>query len=112
MVLPVKISIDRATCLVHTVDITHTGGETGGFPNRTATGNDRKSAARGPEGEVSNRMDSADCPERITGRRRVFGATDNFWGVDLSDREHEAAKDMQALMTLLSGGQKPVRKRG
>ena len=25
MVLPVKVSIDRATCLVHTVDITHTG---------------------------------------------------------------------------------------
>ena len=26
----------------------------------------------------------------------------NFWGVNLSDRENEAKKDMQALMTLLT----------
>jgi hypothetical protein len=32
----------------------------------------------------------------------------NFWGVDLSDREHEAKKDMQALMTILSSSSKPA----
>jgi hypothetical protein len=33
---------------------------------------------------------------------------DNFWGVDLSDREREAEKDVKALMTLLSSCSKPT----
>jgi hypothetical protein len=38
MVLPVKVSIDRATCLVHTVDITHTGGKLGAFRTELQSG--------------------------------------------------------------------------
>src|SRR5713226_887210 len=111
MVLPVKVSIDRATCLVHTVDITHTGVKLGALRTELQPGMIVSLQRGAQKAKFRIAWIRQIAPKELQAGVESLEPTDNFWGVDLSDREHEAAKDMQALMTLLSGGQKPVRKR-
>ena len=63
MVLPVKVSIDEITHLAHTQLTSRIAGHGWGSSNAIATRNDRKSAARVAQSEISNRMDSAARPE-------------------------------------------------
>jgi hypothetical protein len=107
MVLPVKVSIDKVTHLAHTIDITHTGARIGGLR-----------AELQPGMIVSLQRGSNKAKFRIAWIRQVatnelqFGVEslemqNNLWGVDLSDRERQAKKDIQALMTILSSS-RPV----
>ena len=107
MVLPVKVSIDKVTHLVHTIDITHTGARLGAL--RTQLENGRI---------ISLQRGSQKAKFRITWTRQVapneiqagvesLEMQNNFWGVDLSE-EREAKNDVQALMTILSSCSKPA----
>ena len=52
-------------------------------------------------------MDSTGCPDELQAGVESLEIRNNFWGVDLSDRERQAKKDLKALMTILSSS-KPV----
>lgn len=108
MVLPVKVSIDQATYLVHTVDITHSGARLGALRTQLQAGM-IVSLQRGTQkAKFRIAWVRQVSPTEIQAGVESVGPTNNFWGVDLSDREKEGTKAMQALMTLLSGGQKRV----
>lgn len=106
MVLPVKISIDQLTQLAHTVDITGVGARLGGVRAQLQVGMNVE-LQRGPrkakfqikwikqiaENEVQIGVECADAPEK-------------FWGVDLAEQDRKSKSEMDALMTLLTGGAK------
>ena len=46
------------------------------------------------------------APDELQAGVECLEAQSNCLGVDLSDREHEAEKDMQALLTILSSSSK------
>jgi hypothetical protein len=105
MVLPVKVSIDKATCLVHTVDITDAGAQLGGLKAQLQPGM-IISLQRGPQ-KAKFRIAWVRqlAPSELRAGVEPLEPQNNFWGVDFSDRQHEA-KNMKALMTLLSSGSK------
>ena len=102
MVLPVKVSTDKVTLLAYTVDITDIGARLGGLRTQLQLGM-----------IVSLQRGSHKAKFRVVWVRELAANElqagveclepgSNFWGVNLSDREDEAKKDMQALMTLLT----------
>lgn len=106
MVLPVKVSIDQATHLAHTIDITGAGARLGGFQTQLQPGT-----------IISLQRGSHKAKFRIQwiqqlGSKEIQVGVESlepnasFWGVDLQDREREAKNDIKALMTLLSSGAK------
>src|ERR1700737_1267375 len=108
MGMPVKGSIDKVTHLAHTIDITHTGARLGALRTPLQPGM-----------IISLQRGSKKAKFRITWTRQVapnelqagvesLELQDNFWGVDLSDRERDAKNDVQALMTMLSSCSKPA----
>jgi PilZ domain-containing protein len=107
MVLPVKISVDKVTHLAHTVDITTTGARLGALRTQLQPGM-IVSLQRG-----SNKAEFRVQWVRQLGRNEVQAGVEslepqnNFWGINLSD-EAAAKKDMQTLLTLLSGRSKSV----
>lgn len=111
MVLPVKISIDKATHFVHTVDITPTGAKLGALRTELQLGT-IVSLQRGTQkAKFRIAWIRQIAPKELQAGIEALEPTNNFWGVDLSDREREEAKEMQTLMTVLSAGQKTVTKR-
>jgi hypothetical protein len=107
-VLPVKVSTDEATSLVHTVDITATGAQLGGLRTQLRSGM-----------IVSLQRGSHKAKFRIAWVRRLgpkelragiecLEPQNNFWEVGLTDGDHEAKDDMRAMMTLLSDCTKSV----
>src|SRR5260370_34622766 len=106
MVLPVKVSIDKVTPLAHTIDITHDGARLGGLRTQLQPGT-----------IVSLQRGSQKAKFRIAWIRPLarnepqagvecLEPQNSFWGVDLSDREREAKKEMQALLSFLSSSSK------
>jgi hypothetical protein len=107
MVLSVKVSIDEVTHLAHTIDITHTGARLAALRTQLQPGM-----------IISLQRGSKKAKFRIAWTRQVasnelqagvesLALQNNFWGVDLSDGERDAKKDVQALMTILSNCSKP-----
>ena len=107
MVLPVKVSIDKVTHLAHTIDITPTGGRIGGLRTELQPGM-IISLQRGSN-KAKFRIASIRqvAPNELQAGIESLEIQNNFWGVDLSDRERQAKKDLEALMTILSTS-KPV----
>src|SRR5437667_12670642 len=109
MVLPVKVSIDNDTHLAHTVDITPRGAQLGAL--RTQLQPEPSyicSADRKRRSSESRRFDSL--------RRMKYGREAcTMWTIsgefNLSDREGEPKKVMQAFLSLLSDGSKTGRLR-
>src|ERR1700730_3081325 len=108
MVLSVKVSLDKVTHLAHTIDITHTGARIGGHR-----------AELQPGMIISLQRGSQKTKFRIAWTRQVarnelqagvesLELQNNFWGVDLSDRERDTKKEVRALMTILSSCSKPA----
>ena len=108
MVLPVKVAVDTITHLAHTIDITPSGARLGTLRTQLQPGTiislQRGSKKRSSE---SNGFESS-LPINCQAGIESVEPQKNFWGVDLSDREHEAEKEMQALLTLLSSCSKSV----
>lgn len=106
MVLPVKVSIGEGAGLAYTMDITSSGARLGGVqvtfePGQTVslTRNGRKANFR----VVWIRQIS---PKEIHAGIEAMQPVDNFWGVDLGDREQAAKKDLEALMSLAGSPKK------
>lgn len=102
MVLPVKVSIDSVTHLAHTIDITNVGARLGALRTQLQPGT-----------IISLQRGSKKAKFRVEWIRELASnelqagiesvePQNNFWGVNLSDRELEAKKEMQTLLTLLS----------
>ena len=101
MVLPIKVWVDKATHLAHTLDITPTG----------ARINCTRQAQLQPGTIIALQRGVTKAKFRVRWIRQLspdeqqvgiesLVPQNNFWGVDLSG-EFEAKKDMQTLMTVL-----------
>lgn len=102
MILPVKMAVEQNILLAHTVDISRLGARVGGLRAELQPGT-LVELQRG-----SRKAKFRVCWVQQIGINEVqigvecLEPQDKFWGVDLSDRERESQKDMQALMSLLS----------
>jgi hypothetical protein len=108
MVLPVKVSIDKVTQLAHTIDITDTGARLGGLRTRLQPGMIVNLQRGSHKAKFRIAWIRQLVPNELQAGVECLEPQNNFWGVDLSDREHEAEKDMQALITILSSSSKPA----
>src|SRR3984893_10366587 len=109
MVLPVKVSIDKVTHLAHTIDITHTGARLGALRTQLQPGmiiSLQRAGSKKAKFRIAWTRQVA--PNELQAGVESLELQNNFWGVDLSDREHDAKKDVQALMTILSSCSKPA----
>lgn len=101
MVLPVKVSIDQATHLAHTVDITAVGARIGGLRVQMEAGM-KIELQRGPrKAKFQIKWLSRLSENEIQIGVECLEAQEKFWGVDLADMKADAKKDMDALLTLL-----------
>jgi len=102
MVLPVKVSTDKVTLLAYTVDITDGGARLGGLLTDLQLGM-LVSLQRGShKAKFRVAWIQELAPNELRAGLECLEPHSNFWGVNLSDRESEVKKDMQALMTLLT----------
>jgi len=102
MVLPVKVSTDKVTLLAYTVDITDGGARLGGLLTDLQLGM-LVSLQRGShKAKFRVAWIQELAPNELRAGLECLEPHSNFWGVNLSDRENEVKKDMQALLTLLT----------
>jgi hypothetical protein len=104
MVLPVKVTIDRVTYLAHTIDITHTGARLGALRTQLQPGMIISLRRGSKKAKFRIAWIRELAPNELQAGVEALEPQSNFWGVDLSDQEHEAREDVKAFMTLLSGG--------
>ena len=107
MVLPVKISVDKVTHLAHTVDITTTGARLGALRTQLQPGMIVSLQRGAKKAEFRVQWVRQLGPNEVQAGVESLEPQNNFWGINLSD-EAEAKKDMQTLLTLLSGHSKSV----
>jgi hypothetical protein len=101
MVLPVKVSVDKATHLAHTVDIADTGARLGGLRTQLQPGMIVSLQRGSHNAKFRIAWIRQLAPNELQAGVECLEPQNKFWGVDLSDREDEAEKDWQALMTVL-----------
>ena len=102
MVLPVKISVDQTTYLAHTVDITGAGARLAGFRGQLQVGATIELQRGSRRAKFLVRwIKNLDANELQIGIE-CQEPQDKFWGVDLSQQDQAARKEMDALMTLLT----------
>jgi hypothetical protein len=102
MVLPVKVSIDKTTHLAHTIDITNVGARLGALRTQLQPGAIISLQRGSKKAKFRVEWIRELAPNELQAGIESVEPQDNFWGVNLSDRELEAKKDMQVLLTLLS----------
>ena len=102
MVLPVKVSADKVTLLAYTVDITDSGARLGGLRTQLQLGTIVSLQRGSDKAKFRVAWLRELAPNELQAGVECLEPRSNFWGVNLSDRENEAKKDMQALMTLLT----------
>jgi hypothetical protein len=105
MVLPVKVSIDKVTHLAHTIDITHSGARIGGLRLELQPGMIVSLQRGSNKAKFRIAWIRQVAPNELQAGVESLEMQNNFWGVDLSDRERQAKKDILALMTILSSSQ-------
>jgi hypothetical protein len=111
MVLPVKISIDKDTHLAHTVDITPRGAQLGALRTQLQPGAIIHLQRGSKKAKFRIAWIRQLAPNEIRAGVECVHDVENFWGVNLSDREGEPKKGMQAFLSLLSDGSKTGRLR-
>ena len=102
MVLPVKVSTDKVTLLAYTVDITDRGARLGGLLQDLQLGMIVSLQRGSHKAKFRVAWIQELAPNEVRAGIECLEPHSNFWGVNLSDREKEAKKDMEALMTLLT----------
>ena len=107
MVLPVKISVDKVTHLAHTVDITSTGARLVAYRAPLQSGTIIGLQRGSKKAQFRVEWVKPLSPNELQAGIELLEPQNNFWGINLSD-EAEAKKDMQTLLTLLSGRSKSV----
>jgi len=106
MVLPVRITVDQATHLAHTVDITGAGARIGGLREQLQKGAIVELQRGSRKAKFSVKWVKPLGPDEVQIGVECSEPQEKFWGVDLSAQDHESRKDMDALLTLLSSGSK------
>lgn len=109
MVLPVKLVLGRTTCLSHTIDISLNGARVGGIREPLQTGTTVELQRGSRKARFQIRWISELGPNELQAGLESAEPLDTFWGVDLSGRERESKKEMDALLSLLSSGSKKTR---
>ena|ERR1700693_3828426 len=107
MVLPVKISVGKVTGLAHTIDITPSGARLGALRGQLQPGMIISLQRGSNKAKFRIAWIRQVAPNELQAGVESLEIQNNFWGVDLSDRERQAKKDLKALMTILSSS-KPV----
>ncbi|HZR65706.1 MAG TPA: PilZ domain-containing protein [Terriglobales bacterium] len=102
MVLPVKISIGEGAGLAYTMDITSNGARLGGVQVTFEAGQTVSLTRNGRKANFRVVWIRQVSPREIHAGIEALQSVDNFWGVDLADRDQIAKKDMDAMMSLLS----------
>jgi hypothetical protein len=103
MVLPVKVTLDKVSHMAHTVDITHTGARIGGLRTQLQPGMIITLQRGSKKAQFRIAWLRQLAPNELQAGVESLELQKNFWGVDLSDQEHEAKEDVKAFMTLLFG---------
>jgi len=101
MVLPVKFTVDDATHLAHTVDITGAGARLGGLRAQLTVGASIELQRGSRKAKFQIKWISQIGPNEMQIGIECAEPQEQFWGVDLSSQDRESKKDMEALMTLL-----------
>jgi hypothetical protein len=106
MVLPVKVSGSEGPGLAYTLDITSAGARLGGVRATLETGQTVSLTRNGRKASFKvvwvRQISATEIQVGIEAPQGV----ENFWGVDLSDRQQGGKKDMDALMSLLHDAKK------
>lgn len=103
MVLPVKISVDNASHMVHTVDITAAGARLASLRMNLEPGAIIVLQRGAKKAEFRVHWTRPLGPSELqAGIESVGPLRDNFWGVDLSDGVAAKKKETKTLLTLLS----------
>ena len=108
MVLSVTVSLDKVTYLAHTIDITHTGARIGGLRAGLQSGMIISLQRGSNKAKFRIAWIRQVAPNELQAGVESLELQNNFWGVDLSDRERDTKKEVRALMTILSSCSKPA----
>lgn len=106
MVLPVKISSTQGPGLAYTMDIASRGARLGGVPATLENGQTVSLTRNGRKANFKVVWVRKISPTEIQVGIEAQQGMENFWGVDLSDRQQGGKKDMEALMNLLDAAKK------
>ena len=102
MVLPVKVTISGATHLAHTCDLTYAGARLGGLHIELKT-EQIISLQRGSKKANFRVMWVQQLgPHELQAGIQAVEQQNNFWGIDLSEKERESKSDVEALMSLMT----------
>ena len=106
MVLPVKVSVGEGAGLAYTMDITSSGARLGGVQVTFEAGQTVSLTRNGRKANFRVVWIRQVSPREIHAGIEALQPVDNFWGVDLADRDQLAKKDVEAMMSLLSSAKK------
>jgi hypothetical protein len=104
MVLPVKVFIDQATHLAHTMDITDSGARLGALRTELKPGMIVSLQRGSQRAKFQIAWVRQLAPNELQAGIESVQPQNSFWGVDLSPREPEVKKEtQQAMLTILLG---------
>ncbi len=106
MVLPVKVSVGEGAGLAYTMDITSCGARLGGVRITFEPGQTVSLIRNGRKANFKVVWIRQLSPTEIHAGIEALQPVESFWGVDLSDRDQAAKKDVEAMMSLLSTAKK------
>jgi len=104
--LPVKVSVGEGAGLAYTMDITSHGARLGGVQVTFELGQTISLTRNGRKANFKVVWIRQISPKEIHAGIEAVQPVDSFWGVDLSDRDQNAKKDMDAMMSLLATAKK------
>jgi len=104
MVLGVKVSLDEATHLVHTVDITDNGAQLGGLRGKLQPGAIITLQRGRKKANFRIAWIRELAPNELRAGIECLQPQSKFWGVDLSERERASGcnRFASAIMTLVT----------
>jgi hypothetical protein len=102
MVLAVKVSLDAATHLVHTLDITDTGAQLGGLRAQLEPGMMISSQRGRQKAKFRIAWIRQLAPNELRAGVESLEPKKKIWGLELSDRKDGCNKYTNAVMTVLT----------
>jgi hypothetical protein len=105
MVLPVKLTLADGTGLAYTMDINSSGARLGGLRTSLQPGQTVSLVRNGRKANFRVVWVRQVNPNEMHAGIEAMQTVENFWGVDLTDRQ-AAAKDVSAFMSVISSGKK------
>jgi hypothetical protein len=102
MVLPVKVSVGEGAGLAYTMDITSHGARLGGVQVTFEPGQTVSLIRNGRKANFRVVWIRQVSPKEIHAGIEAMQPVENFWGVDVSDRDEAAKKDVEAMMSLMA----------